>query len=257
MTFVRVSVFVICISLLLGCSGETAPSESDQSAPLVQQPAPPPPSPSPSGETIDSRWEESITIEEITADPMDALRELPIAYEVPEQAEVGRSFDVTLAIDATGDESAAEALPGFDRIIENSARLTDSVEASLSGSAFDIVLTNSARQRLSPVRESVWRWKVTPQQDGPQRLYLEIFALVGEAESVLLESFSDSISVDISPEAGESAVSANNIRTYISIIGVLISIILGLIALNAHLRKRPESTTSESDSARHELRIPT
>ena len=178
-------------------------------------------------------------------DPVLAeLRTYPIAYETPESAQQGMPFDVTLAIDATGDDSAVEGLPQTNTVREAEAQLSKYVEASLSGAAFDIKLTNTKRQRLSPVRESVWRWSVTPVREGAHELYLEIHAIVGENETMLLESFSDTISVTVSAKS-ESFWGADNLRTYISIIGGIISIILGLIALRAHFKGRNKASKDE------------
>lgn len=187
---------------------------------------------------------ELIDAAEKNNDPVDTalaeLRTYPIAYETPDEAQQGRPFDVTLAIDATGDDSAVEGLPQTQNIREAEARLSKYVEASLSGAAFDIKLTNAKRQRLSPVRESVWRWSVTPVREGAHDLYLEIHAIVGENETMLLESFSDTISVTVSAKS-ESFWGADNIRTYISIIGGIISILLGLIALRSHMKGREKA----------------
>ena len=168
---------------------------------------------------------------------LDQLRSYPIAYEFPSEGQQGTAFEVTLAIDATGDDSAVEGLPQKDIVVEAAANLSRTVEATLSGAAFDIKLTNKERQRLSPIRESVWRWSVTPLQAGEHVLYLELHAVVGDDETVLLESYADNINVNVS--AVKPAGSRTDlIRNIISIIGGVISITLGAIALIGHIRKR-------------------
>ena len=43
---------------------------------------------------------------------VETLKSVPVAHETPSSAEYKRAFDVTLAIDSTGDDTAADALPG-------------------------------------------------------------------------------------------------------------------------------------------------
>lgn len=177
---------------------------------------------------------------------LDALRAYPIAYETPATAIAGTAFDVTLAIDGTGDNSAIEGLPGKDVIVESEALLSRDVEASLSGAAFDIRMTTSPRQTLSPVRESVWRWSVTPLSAGEHNLFLEIHALIGPDQTMLLESYADLISVSVA-ETPKDSNRAEDLRTYISILGGIISILLGLIALNAHYKNRKKKTSKDDE----------
>lgn len=214
-------------------------------------PPPPPPAPieqpSPAQAMIEqAKKRAQARVEEQVAVELDAMRQYPIAYETPSVAVMGTPFNVTLAIDATGDSSAVEGLPGQEIIVESQALLSKDVEASLSGAAFEIIPTTSARQTLSPMRESVWRWSVTPLSAGDHNLFLELHALVGPDQTMLLESYSDLISVSVAPETNASN-RADNIRTYVSIFGGLISILLGLIALNTHFKNRKKGTQSGED----------
>lgn len=178
-----------------------------------------------------------------TLDPMlqqiSDMKTYPIAYETPTEGKIGEAFEVVLAIDATGDDSAIEGLPGENTIVEGEALLTQSAEATLSGAAFDIKLMNKDRQRLSPYQESTWRWSVTPRQKGQHKLYLEIHAVLGEGEAMLLKSFEDEISVSVGSGGLFLGMSADTLRTYIGIIAGIISGIVGMIALIGFIRRRP------------------
>lgn len=182
----------------------------------------------------------SINAADPYATAVSELKSYPIAYETPSEGKIGEAFEVVLAIDATGDDSAIEGLPGQNIIVESQAKLSKTVEATLSGAAFDIKLMNKDRQRLSPYAESTWRWSVTPKQAGSHTLYLEIHAVVGEGESMLLQSFADEISVSVSHQGAFFGISADTLRTYIGIVGGTISAIVGLIALIGFIRRKPQ-----------------
>ena len=97
---------------------------------------------------------------------IDKLKTVPVAHETPPSAEYKRAFDVTFAIDATGDTTAADALPGRGVIQEGEARVSDRVEVRLSGAAFTINPTSPPVQSLSPLTENTWRWSVTALSAG-------------------------------------------------------------------------------------------
>ncbi len=183
-------------------------------------------------------------VKQLPAPELANMQTFPVAYETPTEAKLDQAFEVVLAIDATGDDSAVEGLPGKHHVIESEATLSETVEATLSGAAFDIRLTNKARQRLSPFRESTWRWAVTPTQEGSHTLYLEIHALVGEDESLLLDAFSDEISVKVNKKGFVFGISPEKIRTYVGIFGGTISAILGLAAIFSFLRRRKTEAKS-------------
>ena len=235
----------LCALILAACSDQPKDQTCETSSMMedsvteASTPAPPP-----TEETPDTPIDAG-EVSNVEEDPLAGLKLLPIAYETPNEATSGVPFDVTLAIDASGDDSAVEGLPGTERVEEAMARLSKEVEATLSGASFDIKLTTSARQTLSPVRESVWRWSVTPLSPGEQNLYLEIHALVGPDQTMMLESYSDLITVAVAKSS--AGLSADSVRTYISILGGIISIILGSIALMAHLKNRKKKENKDTD----------
>lgn len=92
----------------------------------------------------------------------EKLQTVPVAHETPASAEYKRPFNVTFAIDATGDTTAADALPGRGIVTEGEAKVSDRVEVRLSGASFAIEQTSPPVQTLSPLTENTWRWSVTP-----------------------------------------------------------------------------------------------
>ncbi len=128
---------------------------------------------------IASEEERFSTASAAQSDVLQRLRTVPIAHETPTSASFNRSFEVTVAIEATGDDTAADALPGEGNIVEGEAQVLDKAQATLSGSAFEIDLISPSVQTVSPVTENVRRRKVRPTRPGMHELRLELFALAG------------------------------------------------------------------------------
>jgi hypothetical protein len=139
----------------------------------------------------------AVAVPEPTPSFEETLKTVPVAHETPRTAEYKRQFNVTFAIDATGDETAADALPGRGMIAEGEAKVSDRVEVRLSGAGFEIVETSPGIQKLSPLTENTWRWAVTPLTAGEQDLTFEIFAI--DTDSVTpLRTYRDTVTVKVS-----------------------------------------------------------
>ena len=169
------------------------------------------------------------------SDFMSSLRTVPIAHETPKSAQFGRAFTVTVAIDATGDGTATDALPGEGNIVEGMADVSSSVQAQLSGQAFDIEIITPATQRLSPLTENVWRWKVTPKEVGSQVLVIELFALMG-TEALPLRTFRDSVDVEVS-RIGQAIAIAKSVSPITVVAGGIGSLLAGLFGLISFFRR--------------------
>lgn len=127
---------------------------------------------------------------------IDTLRTVPIAHETPRNAEYKRPFDVTFAIDATGDDTAVDAMPGRGVIVSGEASVSDEVEVRLSGASFSILSTSPPIQSLSPVTENTWRWSVTPLTAGNHDLVFEVFAMEDD-NTIPLRTFRDTVTVKV------------------------------------------------------------
>ncbi len=156
--------------------------------------------PPPNGETFDTG---GATVPETPAGPSRAdtflqrLQTVPVAHETPVTAEYKRAFDVSFAIDATGDTTAADALPGRGNIETGEAKVSERVAVRVSGAAFEISGASPEVQSLSPVTENVWRWSVTPQTAGQHDLTFEVFAIDND-DVTPLRTFSDTVTVKVS-----------------------------------------------------------
>ncbi len=127
----------------------------------------------------------------------DRLKTVPVAHETPRTAEYKRAFDVTFAIDATGDTTAADALPGRGTIEEGEAKVSDKVEVRLAGANFNIVAASPAVQAISPMSENTWRWSVTALSAGEHDLVFEVFAMDSDT-AMPLRTFRDTVTVKVS-----------------------------------------------------------
>lgn len=167
---------------------------------------------------------------------MERLRTVPIAHETPTQAKFNRAFEVTVAIDATGDSSAADALPGEGNIVEGEAQVLDKAQATLSGSAFDIEIVSPSVQTISPVTDNVWRWRVTPLETGTHELRIELFALENN-EALPIRTFTDRVEVRVS-RLGQVLATADSLDPVFMILGGAGSLLAGLFGVFRFFRGR-------------------
>jgi len=158
---------------------------------------------------------------------MESLQTVPVAHETPKSAEYKRAFDVTLAIDATGDDTAVDALPGRGNVVTGEAQVSDRVEARVSGANFEIVNLSPSVQLLSPLTENVWRWSVMPLSAGEHDLVFEIYAI--DQDSVVpLRTFRDTVTVQVSG-INRAIAFADQANPLFVLLGGLGSAIAGLL----------------------------
>lgn len=167
---------------------------------------------------------------------IDKLKTVPVAHETPPSAEYKRAFDVTFAIDATGDTTAADALPGRGVIQEGEARVSDRVEVRLSGAAFTINPTSPPVQSLSPLTENTWRWSVTALSAGDHDLTFEIFA-IDEDEVVPLRTYRDTVTVRVSG-LNRAIAFADQANPLFVLLGGLGSILAGVLGVARFVLKK-------------------
>ncbi|WP_156945357.1 hypothetical protein [Hyphomonas johnsonii] len=159
---------------------------------------------------------------------LETLQTVPVAHETPTSAEYKRAFDVTLAIDATGDDTAVDALPNRGgNIVTGEAKVSDRVEARVSGANFEIIELSPPVQSLSPLTENIWRWSVMPLSAGEHDLVFEIYAI--DADSVVpLRTFRDTVSVQVSG-INRAIAFADQANPLFVLLGGLGSAIAGLL----------------------------
>ncbi len=171
--------------------------------------------------------EDILVPESVATDFLSSLQTVPIAHETPTRAQFGRPFEVTVAIDATGDSTAADALPGRGDIVEGTAQISADVQATLSGDQFEIESVTPLIQTVSPITENVWRWSVTPLEAGSHPLTIELFALNGD-RAMPVRTFRDDVEVNVS-RIGQVIATANSFSPIAVVIGGIGSLLAGLL----------------------------
>ena len=164
------------------------------------------------------------------------LRTVPIAFETPRNARLGRVFDVTLSIDATGAVSAAGALPGRGDVTEGEAKVSDRVMANLVGSGFDIVARSPERQTLSPLEANTWRWEVTARESGTQDLEMVVYALIDD-DTLPVRTYTNTVEVDVSAMQ-QVITAAREANPVFMILGGLGSLLAGFFGMAKFIRDR-------------------
>lgn len=176
----------------------------------------------------------------MAAAPSDAflenLKTVPVAHETPTTAEYKRPFEAVLAIDATGDSTAVDALPGHGNISEGTAQVSKTVEARLSGSGFAIKAMTPEQQTISPLTENTWRWSVTPLTAGNQELTFDIYA-IDDGPAVPLRTFHNTVTVKVTGlnRAIAFADQANPLAVFLGGVG---SVLAGLFGAIKFVRRR-------------------
>jgi|GEM_PF-4179527 len=175
---------------------------------------------------------ESVGPARTTDDIVENLEDVPIAYEAPETARLDKTFQLTLAVDATGQDAAVEALPGRGSVTEGDARVSGRILARLTGAGYEIEALGIETQTLSPLEVNTWRWAVKPIESGEQDLTVEIFALIGE-EALPVRTFRNTVTVEVSAvqQVIKVAASANPLFVILGGLGSLIAGFAGLARL--------------------------
>ena len=171
-------------------------------------------------------------VEEAVDSVVSRLKEVPIAYETPEKARMGQVFNVTLAIDRTGDDTASDSLPGRETVVEATARVSERVSAKLSGSGFEIEALSPDPQTLSPLETNTWRWEVKAVDAGSLDLNMEVYALL-EGEALPIRTYRNTVTVEVSniQRVIQIASSANPLFVLLGGIGSLLAGFAGLARL--------------------------
>jgi len=222
---------IVLIVLGLGALGYGGLKLAEKTYPLAEVPdeAPQTRSISPALDGSD----DSFSVMSVVKNPLEGLQDVPIAHETPTHARFGLPFDVTVAIDATGDDTAADALPGTGNIVEGRAKVSANVMAALSGETFMIEAVTPTTQAVSPLTENVWRWRVTPTETGAHDLVVELFALSDGGAALPVRTFRDKVEVRVSRVGQVISVvdSYSPIAVVIGGVGSFLGGMFGLIRL--------------------------
>lgn len=148
-----------------------------------------------------------------------------IAFNAPEQMQLGERRIIQLLLDP---RQTIPALLGREvsepgRVESARIRISESIEARLSGGAFDIHPVTPELQALSAESATEWKWEVQPKESGRHRLFMTINAVIEESgQKRTIRTFDREIQVYVPPTAMQRAVSKSSAWTPIVLIAVLI-----------------------------------
>ena len=229
---------------------------SEQGAPAVTDPASAAPtesapSPPPALAEADQRFapQQASTPQAATPSGLESqFKARRVTYNrPPEKLALSKPVDVSLVINATGDEAAGrEALEGFKgEIVERDVELSDTVSAQLTGVGFDITSQTVERQRLSGRTVNRWQWRVTPTEPGQHTLILEIFGYAtGSLDAEPLDAYRDVITVEVE-QIDQLVTWARGVQPLFAVLAALAGI---GSAIFAYLRLREEKKQTRAAS---------
>jgi hypothetical protein len=143
---------------------------------------------------------------------MDELRELDqalkslgtgtLAFNTPGKMALDETTLVHLVLSTTPQDSElAKQVRGPGQVVTAAAKFAPFVEARLVSDSFGITPVTAARQPVSTVEPTEWRWQVSAKQLGVRNLYLSVYAVItlnGEKHERLLQTFERKLEVQVS-----------------------------------------------------------
>ncbi len=126
-----------------------------------------------------------------------------IAFNVPDtEMAYGATAGIQLLLSATQTlEKLEERVTYHGTVESHTIRISDIMEATLTGEGFQILAVNPERQAVSAYEGTEWKWEVTAIKPGPQRLHLTLNMILsydGEMIPRAIKSFDREIMIRVS-----------------------------------------------------------
>jgi hypothetical protein len=168
-----------------------------------------------------------------------------IAFNTPAEMRLGERTVIQLLLDPRpGITPEVLALQVTEQGAVQSAqiKISDSIEATISGAAFEIRAVTPEVQALSGEGPTEWKWEIKPREAGSHRLFLTINAIVSGAGGVKrsVRTFDRTIVVHVPP-----AALANWLREPVAWLALLVLAGVATGALLA-IRRRTAPRPAES-----------
>lgn len=107
------------------------------------------------------------------------MEEANLAYNIPRSMTLGETKEVLFVLDLSKSSEDLRKIYQEQTDVKTArARVSSYMEAKLRGSSFDITEITPARQPLSRIEESRWRWSITAKEPGKQKLHLTLNAII-------------------------------------------------------------------------------
>jgi hypothetical protein len=111
-----------------------------------------------------------------------------------------RQDQLQALLERMGPSLVSAALPEEGHVEADVIRVSNRMDATLVGTAFEITPQSPGLQAMTSLQPSLWEWKVTPKQPGLQHLRLTIAAHVdvaGKESPLVLKTFEQTVDVEV------------------------------------------------------------
>lgn len=133
---------------------------------------------------------------------LEPLEQGNIVFDVPQSMEIDKSKIINLLLSPTKSIKELQLeLESEEEIESATVKITNDMEAKLSGKGFTVETLIPERQAVSSQRTTKWAWEITPNESGKQRLnlILSIFIVSNNRQTpYILETFEKNIEVKVS-----------------------------------------------------------
>jgi hypothetical protein len=137
-----------------------------------------------------------------------------IAFNVPESLNVKETAVIQLLLSATAAlEDLQRELSAPGAAVGARVRISERMEAHLSGPEFDITAITPETQAVSRQIDTEWKWEIKPKRAGRHALHLTLSALVsveGETTPRTIKTFDRDIIIEITAVQRAAAFFAKN-----------------------------------------------
>ncbi len=186
---------------------------------------------------------------------LDRLAQGNMAFRRPPSMIRGESKVVDLLVSQTaGLEELTRQLRAQAKgdVVEGHAlRIAPTMQAHLTGAAFDITPITPEEQPISATESTEWKWEIRPRDFGHLPLHLAVNALVtldGQQRTRTLRTFDETVTVNVSWT--ESVLAFVNEHVEWLLTGVLVPVIAWLVA-RWHRRRKKRQQQAFPPAAGH------
>ncbi len=134
---------------------------------------------------------------------LENMAEGRIAFNVPDSVmKLNESSTIQFLLDLTKTVEELESMFKESEVIESHrVRISETMEARLTGNGFRITAITPEQQPISTVETTEWKWEINAIEAGPQHLHLTLSAIIffrDEKMARTIRTFDKKIFVEVS-----------------------------------------------------------
>ncbi|MCG5062226.1 MAG: hypothetical protein KA714_30730 [Limnoraphis sp. WC205] len=152
--------------------------------------------------TVEALTSVSSTSLDIVDQIVNSLEWGNIAFNTPQKIRLEEPTIIELILSPTQSiEELQSSLESQEKIESAEIRISNRMEANLSGTGFKIEALIPQEQAISRSQTTRWKWEVTPTQDGSQNLSLTLSTIInvsGRDVPLVIQTFNKKIEVEVS-----------------------------------------------------------